>query len=64
MLREELEKYNVKKIANELGIKQATIYRWLNGEGIDRQINFIKLLKRLNIDIDEYIKYYEENKKD
>lgn len=61
MIKELLDQNNIKKISKELDIPIATLYRWINGDGIDRQIKFIKLLYRLNINPIEYIKNYEQS---
>lgn len=62
MIREMLDQNNMKKISKELDIPIATLYRWINEDGIDRQVKFIKLLYRLEIDPKEYIKNYEQSK--
>lgn len=61
MIKELLNQNNIKKISKELDIPIATLYRWINGNGIDRQIKFIKLLYRLDINPIEYIKNYEQS---
>lgn len=63
MIKKILDENNIKKISKELNIPIATIYRWINNEGIERQIKFIKLLYRLNIDPKEFINEYERYKK-
>lgn len=62
MIRELLDQKNMKKISKELDIPPATLYRWVNEEGIERQVKFIKLLYRLGIDPKEYINKYEQSK--
>ncbi len=56
LIKEKIDKYSVDNISKNLNIPKATLYRWINEEKIDNQIKFIKLLKYLEITIDEFLK--------
>lgn len=54
-----VNKTKASTIIKELNIPKATLYRWLNHEGINKHVKFIKLLKYLKVDINEFLKEYD-----
>lgn len=55
-INEQIKKYDVRHISKQTGISEPTIYRYIRGEGIENHKKFLKLLKYLDISIEEFLK--------
>lgn len=55
MIKEKIEKFKIKEISKFTGIPESTLYRYTREEGIEQHIRFLKLLKYLDITIDEIL---------
>ena len=55
-INEKIKKYNVRHISKITGISEPTIYRYIKGEGLENHKKFLKMLKYLDISIDEFLK--------
>jgi len=60
-LKRYLKGDTIKDISDKLDIEYRTLQRWISEEKFNDKINFIKLLKYLDITYDEFL-YYIENK--
>lgn len=55
-INNKIKKYDVRHIRKSTGISEPTIYRYIKGEGLENHKKFLKLLKYLEISIDEFLK--------
>lgn len=55
-INQKIKKYDVKHISKSTGISEPTIYRYIKGEGLENHRKFLKMLKYLDISIDEFLK--------
>lgn len=61
-LSEIIDKNKVKTISEKLDIPETTLRRWIRHENISNHTKFIELLLYLDVDIEEFIKKYPNNK--
>lgn len=61
-LKEEIKNqgYSIIGISKNLEIEYRTLQRWIKYENVEYVIKFLKLLKKLDITIDQFIEEYEQ----
>ena len=50
-----LRKYDPKQLADDLEVSLNTIYRWERDENTESMLKFMKYLKAIGLDYDDYI---------
>lgn len=56
MIKQRINKFNVKNIAAATGLSESSIYRYINEENDEDHKKFMRLLIYLEIDLYEYAK--------
>lgn len=56
MIGKKINRFKIKEISKATGIPESTIYRYSRDEGIKPYIRFLRLLKYLDIEIDDMLK--------